>query len=142
MTVKKISGILAEAVGTNKIDFVVLGIGINVNLQEHELSDEIKDIASSINIESGKAWQRSLIFKSVMDHLESTLALLSQGKEKEIRDKWASLSEVKNKTVRAKTPEGVFTGKAKSIRDDGALLIEELDGSAKRAIMAGDIIIL
>jgi len=139
---KKITGILAEAGGINKIDFVILGIGINVNLLENELADEIKDIASSISIETGRAWQRSLIFKSVMDHLENSLALIFSGEEKVVRENWSSLSEVWGKTVRAETPEGVFTGKAKSIRDDGALLIEEKNGSVQRAIVAGDVIIL
>jgi BirA family transcriptional regulator, biotin operon repressor / biotin---[acetyl-CoA-carboxylase] ligase len=139
---KKISGILAEAGGTDKIDYVVLGIGINVNLSENEIADEIKDIASSLSIETGIKWRRSLIFNSVIDHLESELDIILSGDEKTVLDKWTSLSEVGNKKVRAETPEGTFTGKVKGIRDDGALLIEEPDGPAERAILAGDVIIL
>lgn len=53
---KKVSGILTEMSTQNMtIEHIIIGIGINVNSEEKDIEDNIKDIATSLLIESKKA---------------------------------------------------------------------------------------
>lgn len=59
---KKVSGILTEMSTQNKvIDYIVVGIGINVNMRKDQIDEEIKDIASSLLLESSTGNDKNLI---------------------------------------------------------------------------------
>lgn len=136
---RKLAGILAEA--APGMEYVILGIGVNVNLKKEELAAEIRDTASSILIETEKNWDRARVFHSVMEHLERVFSKLERGEADAVLDAWCGLSEVMGRQVRVETPQGTFTGSVTGIRDDGALLIREPEG-AEMAVMAGDVIII
>lgn len=58
------------------INYVVIGIGINANMKE--FPDEIKDIASSLYIESGKHVKRAYVIEAVGRYFENITMLLSR----------------------------------------------------------------
>ena len=66
---KKICGILTEmGVRDGKIDYAVIGVGINVNIKE--FPEEMADKATSLYLESGKEFDRSQIPGLVMEAFE------------------------------------------------------------------------
>lgn len=69
---KKICGILTEISGElNMVDYLIMGIGINVNVDGVDIPDELKNKATSIKIEEGKAINRKLLMANILNELES-----------------------------------------------------------------------
>lgn len=68
---KKISGILTEISGEiNMVDYLIMGIGVNVNLNKADIPKELKDKATSINIEEGKFINRKLLMANILNEFE------------------------------------------------------------------------
>lgn len=68
---KKICGILTEMnAELTKVNFIVIGIGINVNLDEDDFTEEVKETASSIKIEIGKKISRKEIVAKILNNFE------------------------------------------------------------------------
>ena len=139
---RKLAGILAEAGGEGAIDYVVLGIGLNVNLSAEAMPADLKEIASSLYIESGRRWSRAAVYVRVLEELEEVLALIDQGRRNELFEAWSSLCEAFGKRVRADTPGGVIEGIVAGIGDDGALLVRDLATGLVREVVAGDVTVI
>jgi BirA family transcriptional regulator, biotin operon repressor / biotin---[acetyl-CoA-carboxylase] ligase len=63
---RKVAGILAEA----RDDRVVLGIGINANLDEDELPQDVDTPATSLSIEAGQPIDRAQLLATLLEQLE------------------------------------------------------------------------
>ncbi|MCH5585472.1 biotin--[acetyl-CoA-carboxylase] ligase [Shimazuella sp. AN120528] len=121
---KKICGILTELRGDqDKIDYVVLGMGINVNQQAEHFPSELREVATSLAVEGNHILSRASLIAEVMKELECYYHLyLDQGFEP-IRNKWESLSNLIGKKITAKTPQKEVVGVAESLSSDGSLLV-------------------
>lgn len=62
---KKICGILLESISSNKIEALVVGIGVNIN--QTSFSEEIKDKATSLRIETNKEYDLDILLKDILD---------------------------------------------------------------------------
>lgn len=68
---KKISGILTEMSGElNRIDYVIMGIGVNVNLDVDDLPQDLKHKATSIKIEENKDIDRKILTANILNEFE------------------------------------------------------------------------
>ena len=75
---RKVAGILAEA----REGRVVLGIGINVNVPEAELPQDVDTPATSLLVELGRPVDRAPLVAAILDHLESRyVAWIATGAE-------------------------------------------------------------
>jgi BirA family biotin operon repressor/biotin-[acetyl-CoA-carboxylase] ligase len=63
---RKVAGILAEA----REGHVVLGIGVNVNVEQHELPEEVDTPATSLRMETGAAMPRAPLLAELLERLE------------------------------------------------------------------------
>lgn len=71
MNDKKICGILTEMSGElNQINYIVLGIGVNANLDMGDFPDDLREKASSIKNESGRPVNRQELCASILNHFE------------------------------------------------------------------------
>lgn len=69
---KKLCGILTEMSGEiNKVNYIIMGIGINVNIEKDELPKEILDIATSIKIENGIDIKRKELVGNILNNFEN-----------------------------------------------------------------------
>ena len=67
---KKLGGILIETrYLSNKLDYVIIGIGLNIN--QESLQNEIKDIATSLSIETQKKYDKEEIISGLIKEIES-----------------------------------------------------------------------
>ncbi len=126
---KKICGILTELHMNpdNTINNVVIGVGINVNMED--FPDSIKDIAGSILTETGKKLDRSSVVAHCMKCFEDNyekynktfdLSLLKEQYERRLINK--------NSQVRILDPKGEYEAIARGITQDGALIVATKDG--------------
>lgn len=68
---KKVCGILTEMnCELTKVNFVVLGIGINVNVDDTDFTEEVKAKATSLKIETGKKVSRKLLVALILNNFE------------------------------------------------------------------------
>jgi len=130
---KKVCGILAEMEAeTDVVNFVNVGIGINVN---NPIFPYAK-MATSLKEELGKEVSRKEFLNSVLKEINEQQVLLTKG---DLLEEWKSLSATLNKDVRIVAPGEEIIGRAIDIDASGALILRSQDGSLRSAI-AGDCI--
>ncbi len=136
---KKVAGILNEIDSeTDRIHFIILGIGININIGKEEFPKDIREYATSLKIETGREVSRKeficFLFKEIEDWYER---FIREG-NKPVLDAWRRWADIKDKMVRVSSFKDEIIGKAIDIDSDGALIIEDKDGKLMR-IIAGDV---
>lgn len=125
---KKICGILTEMeLDGTEIRDVVIGVGINVNLSEIE--DEIKDVATSLYLETCRKYDRNEIINLVMQQFEINYEKYVQTLDLTyLIEDYNNLLINKDKQVRVLDPKEPFEGIARGINVQGELLVERSDG--------------
>lgn len=136
---KKVCGIILESAGEDgRIRFAVAGIGIDVNLSEEELPDELRDIMTSLRIERGSFIDRAALAGSILTELEQLYAIYLKDGFAPISSLWEALAVTLNRTVSVNTPAGSVRGTAEALDATGALIIRTEDGQVDR-IFSGDV---
>ena len=147
---RKVAGILSETQGSaNGLDFLIIGIGINVNAQESDFSPETAKIATSLAMvaptltlprKRGRVRvrvSRVTVVQNLLARLEFWYKILQSPEPGRITDGWTKLSVNVGRAVTVRTAEGLISGRALGVDQDGSLLIET-GGTVKR-IVAGDV---
>lgn len=137
---KKVCGILTEMnCELNLINYVIMGIGINVNLDNNDIPDELKDKATSLKIETGENIDRKKLVANILNRFEE---LYIPFKDKEDISRTIEIcrknSAVIGKEIRVIEKEMVKTAKALDINDDGELVVE-YEGGETEVIFSGEI---
>jgi len=133
---KKISGILSElGVQDEQVQYVIVGIGINVN-SNPSIHPEIKDIATSISVELGQSFPRLRLLKVILELIEYYYHLLKKGDFSSLRQNWDSLSLIKGKRVKVVAGGSLQEGIAESIDKEGFLILRDYSGRRSRIISA------
>lgn len=135
---RKIAGILTEMEAEcDSIQFLILGIGINVNNK----SSELPKGASSIYNETDEKISRIELLRNMLKKLEESYLLFRKEGFSPIRKEWSNLSATLGRRVRATCMHKRIEGEAVDIDSDGALKIR-LDNGFHERVMAGDILLL
>ena len=134
---KKICGILTEmGVRDGKIDYAVIGVGINVNIRE--FPEEMADKATSLYLESGRESDRSQIPGLVMEAFEEYYEKFAATCDLSgLKEEYESILANYNQPVRVLAKEP-YEGVARGITDGGELLVEKTDGTIV-AVSAGEV---
>ena len=134
---KKLCGILAEARCGERLDFVILGIGINANFLLTALPEELRRTAITVREILKKQVDRHSLLRAILQELEMRYQPFCAGDRKGIIGEWRSLSETIGKSVRVETASGIVAGVAEGLDDDGALVVRTDDGPMH--VLAGDV---
>lgn len=137
---KKTVGILTEmSLGVEQaaIDYIVIGIGINVN--NTAFPEEIRDMATSLYLEKGERVSRSALIVESMRRLEVDYEafLKTEDLSAILPDYNAHLISM-NKEVRVLDPKGEYTGISRGMDAQGELLVERADGEIIK-VYAGEV---
>ena len=130
---RKLAGILCEAGRGDGGDFVILGIGLNVN--QTEFAPELA--ATSVVAELGQSYPRPSLFRRALAELEAALAM-AEADPPALLSAWMDLAECKGRRVRAQTPAGIFEGEVLGLDQEGALIVLD-DDHTEHLIEAGDV---
>lgn len=129
---KKIAGILTEISiegETGKIEYLILGIGINVSWKKSEIIPQIRNTASSIKEETGKVVSLNELAANIINETDNLRDAWIFGND-DYRDYFISHCSTIGKEVISK-PENL-TVTAKGIDDDFALIVEYADGRTEK----------
>jgi BirA family biotin operon repressor/biotin-[acetyl-CoA-carboxylase] ligase len=138
---RKVAGVLTElSAELDKIRYVILGIGIDVNLDAGEFPPELKKIATSLKIETGETISRAELAVAILRELDHDYARIGGGKFPAVADEWESGCATIGKNVTVQIGDRKIHGCAESLDDDGALLVRTEHGHLERVI-GGDVIL-
>lgn len=133
---KKLAGILIERVGS---DWALIGIGVNVNLAETELPDELRTTATSLQMVKGTPVDRREVLSALLVSLESWWERWAQGAMGSVWQALEGWDWLRDKSVTAHLPDGTtLHGIAVGIMPDGGLRLR-LDDGTERTLTAGDV---
>lgn len=139
---RKIAGILSEAVtDTDGIEYIVVGIGININNPPRDFPDDFRTEATSALAEYDRLGSRGQVLQGLLLKLESRYHELLAGNFDPILARVKSLSMVIGQDVRMDKVNGFIIGQAVDIDTNGFLLVRDREGTL-HTIMSGEISIL
>jgi BirA family biotin operon repressor/biotin-[acetyl-CoA-carboxylase] ligase len=136
---RKLAGLLNEVKAeTDRIDFVVLGFGVNLNMEAGLLPQALREKATSVMMELGRRVLRVEFTRSLLVSIETWYGvLLSQGAQS-ITTKWDAIARIRGKPIEVRSFDRVYRGVAEGLDRDGALVLRESRGGRVR-IVAGDL---
>jgi len=139
---KKVAGILVDAsLESNKIENIVLGIGINFDVNVNQIEKDLKNTPNFYGVASLQKIKKDTtplhLIQKFLEELENIFELLNKDQNKKIIKEWTKRSSTIGKNVELITRDGKISGKAIKIDDDGALIISNKKNTR---VLAGDII--
>jgi BirA family biotin operon repressor/biotin-[acetyl-CoA-carboxylase] ligase len=138
---RKIAGILTElAAEPDRVHWVVLGAGINVNARAEDFPEELRGEATSIALERGQPAPRALFAAACFTALEEWIDRHAAEGFAVVRDAWRERSVTLGRRVMVRTDGREIVGVAEDIDDAGALLVRGPSGTER--ILSGDVALL
>jgi len=134
---KKVAGMLLESTMTrDRIEKLVLGIGVNVN--QTEFPAEIQPQPTSLRIESGGEVDRVALLQHMLEEFEHRYLLLLHHPPEEMLSVWKAKTTMFSTRVSVRQTNGTLSGIAEDISPDGSLLLRTDDGLT-HSVRAGDV---
>ncbi|MEW5783917.1 MAG: biotin--[acetyl-CoA-carboxylase] ligase [Bacillota bacterium] len=137
---RKIGGILSELKnGPESVDYLVIGVGLNINHDTADFTPELRAKASSLKAASGRSFERTALLLASLDKLREDCRLFFEAGFAPFRQLWLDLNETLGKSVTVTSWSGeTIRGRALDLDQNGALLIEEHPG-AVREVCFGEV---
>lgn len=137
---KKLAGILTEmSMEIDAIDYVVVGLGLNINTDADSFADEVKEIATSIKIETGTFFSRVEIIKEFLSTFEAHYLDVQKNGFASILSRWKELSDIIGKTASVVEAGLTIDGRIMDIAEDGTLILKD-DAGKLYKIISGDVL--
>jgi BirA family transcriptional regulator, biotin operon repressor / biotin---[acetyl-CoA-carboxylase] ligase len=136
---RKIAGILTElGMERGVVQWVVVGIGVNVNAVEADFPEELRELATSVRLARGVPAPRALLVAACLTALEEWLDRHAEEGFEPVRRAWRERSDTLGREVVVRTEAGELVGTAEDVDADGALLLR-VSGRVTR-ILSGDVL--
>ncbi|MFC0014659.1 MULTISPECIES: biotin--[acetyl-CoA-carboxylase] ligase [Allobacillus] len=121
----KLTGILTEMQAEqDQIEYILLGIGMNINQDQDQFPEDLREKVTSLKIETGKSYDLTQVFHEVAQRLEEKYDTFIEEGFEPIKKEWEQHAYRLNEWLTIKTKE-TFQAKFVGIQHDGALLIED-----------------
>lgn len=134
---KKLVGILTlMSASMEKIDYIIMGIGINTGIKKNEFLEDFREGATSFLNEGIKVSRKDLL-AAILGELEKEYSIAQDEGFDKVLDDWRALSVTLGQEVRVIFGDDSYTGKAVDIDRDGCLLVNT--GSEVKRVIAGDV---
>ncbi|WP_407375436.1 biotin--[acetyl-CoA-carboxylase] ligase [Methanobrevibacter sp.] len=139
---KKVCGILTEAVAKfNTIENIILGIGIDANLEVTDFPEELQEGTTTLKEYFGKEIDENLLIKILLEELEEISHLFNENEYERILKEWRKRSYTIGKIVEVRKPfNAYYDAYVIGIGKEGALVVEKIDGTLEKVI-SGECII-
>lgn len=139
---RKIAGMLNEmSAESEQVHFVLLGIGVNLNMAAEQFPEDLRYPATSVLLEQGQPVERLVFVRSLLQRLDALYRTYLEEGFWAIRRRWEGLSDLLDCAVQVDLNPGAKVGTVVGLDDDGALRLQLEDGQIER-ILAGDVRIL
>lgn len=134
----KVAGLLNEMnAETERINYVILGIGVNLNMAQEQFPADLRYPATSLRLAGGQPIDRIRFCRRLLEEIDRLYRHYPANAEA-ILAGWRGYFDMAGKEVEAATPDRTIRGIATGLDADGALLLRRSDGAIER-ILAGDV---
>lgn len=134
---KKTAGILTEMQAEqDQIQYVVMGIGLNVNQTNDDYPKDLQGIATSLQIETNKTWDVVALIQEILTTFETTYDAYIQEGFPHVKNKWENYGFKIGEQIWIKTLQDEWQAIFSGIAEDGALLSKTADGETKKIYSA------
>ncbi len=136
---KKVGGILTEMSSEiDGVNYIVLGIGLNVNIPASLLAEQTAGIATSLIDEYGAYISRAKLVQCFLSEFEIIYTKFLASGFSSVRDEWKALNNTIGSWVKVSDGGEEIEGEALDIDNDGFLLVRKESGDVSR-IISGDV---
>jgi BirA family biotin operon repressor/biotin-[acetyl-CoA-carboxylase] ligase len=135
----KLGGILTELASEGeRVSFVVLSVGANLNAMPGDFPADLQGVATSMRAQKGEPVARAPFVGGFLTRLEEWLDLHEEVGFSPVRAAWKELSETLGQPVRVGLEGHELVGVAEDIDESGALLVRNAEGHISR-VLTGDV---
>lgn len=139
---KKIAGMLVDvSLESNQIENMVLGVGINFDIEAKKVEKLLKDTPNFYGVASlngRKKIKPVELVQAFLAELEKIYESLNSKHTKKIISEWTKRSSTIGKKIEMNTIDETIKGRAVKIDEDGALIVDT--GDKLQRVIAGDIV--
>jgi BirA family transcriptional regulator, biotin operon repressor / biotin---[acetyl-CoA-carboxylase] ligase len=136
---RKVAGILTElSAELDHIKYVIIGVGIDVNQSAGDFPSELRSVATSLKLETGKTLSRASLAVEVLRELDHDYERLISGRFQEVAEEWEKHCTTLGQIVVIRIGDRRIRGRAESLSEDGTLLLRSEHGHLEN-IMGGDV---
>jgi BirA family biotin operon repressor/biotin-[acetyl-CoA-carboxylase] ligase len=136
---RKLAGILTEMnAEPDRVRYVVVGIGLNVNQAKEDFPSELDGVSGSLSLESGVTVDRAALAAAMIEELDRDYHRVINGGFPDVAAEWQSKCGTLGCEVLVQFGDSVVEGMAEAIDEDGALLVRTGTGVIQR-ITGGDV---
>ncbi|MBL8910993.1 MAG: biotin--[acetyl-CoA-carboxylase] ligase [Archangium sp.] len=136
---KKVAGILTElSADVERVHFVVLGIGVNLNSEAKDFPSELAELATSVAQNRKSPVHRALFTAALLGKLEGWLETWTEEGFAPVREAWKKHAPMLGQEVLVRADNKELRGVAKDLDEAGALLLD-LGGGKTERVLSGDV---
>lgn len=136
---RKIAGLLNEmSAETEVIHYVILGIGVNLNMRSEQFPPDLRYPATSLALESGAQLSRTVFTQALLRQLDCLYELYLESGFVPILKAWEAFFDLIGRTVEVDFQNRCVQGRVEGLDDAGALLLRLRDGRCEK-VLAGDV---
>ncbi len=136
---RKVAGILTELrAEVDQVQEVLLGIGMDVNLEAGDFPERLRRTATSLRIETGQKVNRAELAVAILRELDRDYQAVAEGQFERLAEQWEERCNTLGRQVAIRYGDRVIRGRAESLDEDGALLVRGAHGHLER-IVGGDV---
>jgi BirA family biotin operon repressor/biotin-[acetyl-CoA-carboxylase] ligase len=119
------------------VDFIIVGIGININMRKNDFDEAFRDVSTSLSEELGREVSRSAVTMRLLSCFDTWYKIFLAGGFHPVREKWLEYSGIIGQEIRVQSGTQMQKGKVLGIDEEGALLLDD-NGHTKK-IISGDV---
>jgi BirA family transcriptional regulator, biotin operon repressor / biotin---[acetyl-CoA-carboxylase] ligase len=136
---KKLAGVLTEMnAEVDRVHYVIVGIGLNINAEASEFPHELRQTATSLRAELGHPINRAELAVAILREMDADYARLTEGEFNTVANEWADFCTTLGQQVCIRTGQRVICGRAEALGEDGALLVRTEHGHLE-PVVGGDV---
>lgn len=136
---RKLCGILTEMnADMDRVNYAVLGVGLNVNVTREDVPRELRDIVASVAMETGKKINRVKLLQAVLRELDHWYQEWLARGFKPVLEQWKDWNVTLGRRVKVTTLKEVVEGRAEDVDENGSLVVR-LDSGGLKRFMAGEV---
>ncbi len=148
---RKVCGILLEMSSEmDRVNYIIIGIGINYSQDESDFPGELRDRATSLqsaseqveadggDLEGTRESSRLDVIRALLRELDAAVQLILQDRGSQVLEMWRSKSITLGREVGFRLKNVEYTGTAVDLTADGKLVVNCTDG-VRRELLSGEV---
>ncbi len=135
----KVAGLLNEmSAETDRVNYVVLGIGVNLNMTAAQFPGDLRYPATSLAIATGRPVARLAFTRALLREIDRLYQTFLDFGSAPILEEWTGLCDMTGRPVQVDCGSSTITGTMAGLAEDGALLVRTAAGKME-SVYAGDV---